>query len=121
LLAQLLGPVDPRRDRAVGRGDRQRFDLCERRRLGVADKARLRVIRTRFGRGQRFVGGTAGFLKGLEDGGGIGIENDRHIVRASSGSSGSDFPDFFAVFRVVVPRTLVAPGTISWGREPDQW
>ena len=78
ILAQRLRGVDARRDRAVRRGDRQRLVQFERGRLGVHDGAGVPVVLARFRCGQRFIGGTAGVLKKLVDGGGIGIERDGH-------------------------------------------
>ena len=56
------------------RGDRKRFVRFQFRRLGITDEASVQIIFARFRRGQRFIGGTAGLLESLVDGGGIGIE-----------------------------------------------
>ena len=78
VLPQRLRRVDARRDRAVRRGDRQRLVRFERGRLGVHDVAGVPIILARFRCGQRLIGGTAGVLESLVDGGGIGIESDGH-------------------------------------------
>ena len=77
-----------------GRGDRQRLDRFQFGRLGIGDDAGLQIELARLGRRQRFVRRTAGFLKRLEDGGGIGIENRRawwsEDLSAMVGSSSDD-------------------------------
>ena len=77
-LPQLCRRVDARGDRPGGRGDRERLDRFEFRRLGIADEAGLQIELARLGRRQRLVRRPAGFLERLEHGGGIGIEGHGH-------------------------------------------
>jgi hypothetical protein len=61
-----------------GAGIEKRCNAGQLGRLGVGGKARLHVIGAGLRRGQCLVGGAAGVLESLVDGGGIGIEHDGH-------------------------------------------
>ena len=70
--------VDARRDRPVRCGDRERMYRFQLRRVGIADHTGLQIELARLRRRNRFVRRTAGFLKRLEHGSGIGIEGHGH-------------------------------------------
>src|SRR6202012_5120861 len=84
VLAAFKRRIDPRRNRAVRRGDGERRNRFQLRWLGVGDQAPLQIELTRFLWRDRVVGRPAGFQEGLVDRGGIGIENNGHDLPSSS-------------------------------------
>ena len=70
--------VDARRDRSVRGGDRKRLDRFQFGRLGIGDGAAGQIELAGLLRRQCFVWRAAGFLKGIEDGSGVGIEGHGH-------------------------------------------
>ena len=77
---QCLRRVDARRDRPVRGRDRQRLCRFKLGRFGIGGDTAGQIKLARFGRRHGFEGRAAGFLKGLVDERGIGIENDGHRI-----------------------------------------